>query len=898
MQKPPVPLNEKFRLEALDSYEILDTPEEAVYDAFTRLAREIAGTKMSAISLVDRDRQWFKSTAGFEATETPREVSLCAHVVAEGGPVVIRDAHLDARFVNHPAVTDGFQVRFYAGLPLRNHDGFTLGSLCVFDEEPHEITSQQVAALEELSRVLIGVMEGRRRFLHLFASAGIDVLTVDPKDHTIVFASRGACERLQYDPKELIGKSLFEIAPVTPEQARKIDDRARAGEVVTFESRFQRSDGSWYPVEVRIDRTSEHGEERMLMIASDLTRRKEQEREIMLLLGAINVAGDVILVYRVSEDRSLQLAYMNDAYKVQTGYTPAEAIGKTLEDFRHDMPDDEGMARIRVAMQDGVPAQEEIVSYRKDGSTYWNQVTLHPVIGASGSVTHWIAIERDITEEVQRKATFAEEHDRLLALTRAARRLFTVLDTRSLNATIRDVVRGLIPAHARVLAAQDGRAIEVQELSCNDWSDAFSDDLVEQAVRYKMRVVDEEQQRAVAYVGHFGDAHCLLELRPRSSLTLRNTELFVFDLITEYFAVAARNVTLYKELEDRRSAVLELSQNKSDLIAMLAHDFRGPLTSIVGFADLTSEVGDVNEEQLEFLKTIKQSAMQLSNLATDTLTLSRLERNEVTLRVNEVDLAGLLREVIAQHADGREIALHVDGDAALTGDEERLRQVFANVIDNAVKYSPGGVSPEVSVTGDANTVTVCVRDFGIGIPAGELNRVFDRFARASNARKMRISGTGFGLFLTKQLVQLHAGEISVESREGEGSTFTIRLPRRVERGAGPRTVVVIDQERDRSFLTYGVREAGYRVIAAGTLDEVLCATDAQNIDALIVSAPETLASADAALYRAFAQERGIPIVAISNEPSLIFRPAVTLPRPVLIGDVVSALESLRVDPTR
>ena len=502
------------------------------------------------------------------------------------------------------------------------------------------------------------------------------------------------------------------------------------------------------------------------------------------LLRAIDVAGDVILIFRVTESGSLHLAYMNDAYAEQTGYARDEAIGRTLDSFRHNMPDDEGMSNVRAAMRDGVPAQEEIVSYRKDGSTYWNQVSLHPIFG-SHEITHWIAIERDITDEVKRKASFAEEHDRLLALTRAARRLFAALDTRSLIATIREVVRDLIPAHARVLAAQDGRAIEVQELGCHNWIDAFHDELIERSIRYKRRVVDDEEQRAVAYVGHFGDAHCFLEIRPRFSLNLRSTELFVFDLITEYFAVAARNVTLYKELEDRRSAVLELSQNKSDLIAMLAHDFRGPLTSIVGFADLTREVGDVNEEQFEFLETIKQSALQLSNLANDTLTLSRLERNEVTLRVNELDLRDLVHAVIAQHADGREISVQSDGDSRFAGDEERLRQVFANLLDNAIKYSPGSAAPQVFIDGTTETVSVRIRDFGIGIPPAEQNCVFDRFSRASNARELRIAGTGFGLFLAKKLVQLHGGNISLESREGEGSTFTVTLPRRVALNLDP-----------------------------------------------------------------------------------------------------------------
>lgn len=270
-----------------------------------------------------------------------------------------------------------------------------------------------------------------------------------------------------------------------------------------------------------------------------------------------------------------------------------------------------------------------------------------------------------------------------------------------------------------------------------------------------------------------------------------------------------------------------------------------------------------------------------------------MERNEVALQLGDLDVAQLLASVAAQYSDRREVRVLAQGDAHVVGDEERLRQVFSNLIDNAIKYSPGAAAPEVRIDGTPEGVVVSVRDFGIGIPSGELSRVFDRFTRASNARRMRISGTGFGLFLTKQLVQLHGGTIAVESAEGTGSTFVVALPRRVPRTSSPRTVTVLDPERDRSFLAYGLREAGYRVLTAASLEEVLNLADSQTIDALVVSTPDAeLASERAVQLRAFSRERSIPIIAVANETSPRLGAAVTLLRPVLIGDVVAALERL------
>lgn len=886
---------EAERLRALRAYQLLDSDEAAsAYDAFAALARQIGGCSMGSISLVDEDRVWFKSRAGIRVQEVPREDSFSAHIVASGKPLVVEDTAADKRFRDNGLVTGEERVRFFAGVPLVAPGSLVIGALCVFDERPHTLTESQMRELSMLGDALMNLLESRRRMLGLFDAARADVFAVDAGAQTIFFASRGASERLGYSMKEIVGMPVFDVIPALTQPAlRDVVARGRRGEEIVREAFLRRRDGTSYPVELRIDVVEENGRERVHAVALDMTERRAQEREIALLLGAVNVAGDVILVYEVSAAGELVLAYANDAFGRQTGYAREESIGQELSFFRKAMPDDDGMRAVRAALESGTPTQAEIASYRKDGSTYWNQVTLHPVRTSDDVVTHWISIERDITGEVERTATLEEEHDRLLALTRTARRLFTTLDATNVVTTVREAITQLLGADSRLLAVnEDGSCVEVEQLGAADWSAAILDPLVDKAVRQRLRVTDEVHARAIAYSGRFGEASYVLEIRPRSGRALRNTDLFVFDLIAEYFSVAVRNVSLYNEVEERRSAVLELNQTKSDLITMLAHDFRGPLTSIVGFADLTSEVGDVNDEQRDFLETIKGSAMQLSELATDTLTLSRLERNEVTLQLTETNLADLIGSIVAQQKDRRNVDLSVEGDAHVTGDEDRLRQVFANLIDNAIKYTPDGPDPRVQIIGNDHSVTIVIRDYGIGIPAGEISRVFDRFSRASNARKMRISGTGFGLFLTKQLVQLHGGTIAVESEEGKGSTFTVVLPRRADRRYAPRAVMLLDQERDRSFLAYGLQEAGYRVLTASSVEEGLATIETQAFEAVVLASPEALSNQAVVQLRAYSREHNVPIVAIGSTVSPRLGAAATLMRPAAIGDVVAALDRL------
>ncbi len=893
------PHDDAARVAALHAFQLLDTPEEQTYDAFTALARGIVGTSGSMISLIDADRQWFKSRIGINDVESPREVAFCNHVVASGEPMVVEDARKDPRFRENPFVTGDPRIRFYAGIPLTSTEGYTIGTLCVIDTEPRHLTPEQQAALDLLGRTLMRLLEARRRMLAIFDAAHLDLFVADPESKTLILASRGACDRLGYSLRELSGMPVFDIVPDLREIGfDEVLADARAGKEVVRTAELRRRDGSSYPVELRADVVPDESRQLLVVVARDLTEQRHAQSEISLLLGALNAAGDAIVLYVIEPDGTYCTAYVNDAFEKQTGIPREEAVGRSLDAFRQGMPDDDGMRKIREGLAAGIATQAVVASYRKDGTTFWNQVSLHPVRDAAGHVTHWISIERDVTLEFERTSALAEEHDRLLALARAARRIFAALDGRALVSAYIECMDQLLRADARVLAVFDHeRTTTVSDLAAIDATSAKPDELAARAAHEPIRAISDDKRRVVRYAGAFGDARVVLDATLRAGHTWRNVDLFVFDLISEYVTVACRNVSLYRELEERRVAVLELNQTKSDLITMLAHDFRGPLTSIVGFADLTAEVGEVNDEQREFLDTIKRSALQLSELATDTLTLSRLERNEVTLQVHDVDLGALVESVAAQYADRSHVSIHVGGDVHVNGDDERLRQVFSNLIDNAIKYSPGARAPEVTIEGRETDVEVRVRDYGIGVPSGELALIFDRFARASNAKKMRISGTGFGLYLTKQLVALHGGTIAVESMENEGTTFIVVLPRRVTRRAGPRTLAVLDPERDRSVLAYGLQEAGYRVVVMSSPDEVPAITDAQAVDALVVIAPERLSRSQVAQFRTFARERALPVVAVGVEQNAsLIGAAVTLPRPVLIGDLIAALERLLATP--
>jgi len=158
----PLPPNESRRLEALRRYRVLDTPQEEAFDDLAALAAYICQTPIAMVSLVDEHRQWFKASVGMTVRETPREQAFCGYTILSDDVLVVEDATRDTRFATNPLVTVESGIRFYAGAPLIDQDGLGMGSVCVIDKQPRQISSEQSEALRRLARQATALLEQRR----------------------------------------------------------------------------------------------------------------------------------------------------------------------------------------------------------------------------------------------------------------------------------------------------------------------------------------------------------------------------------------------------------------------------------------------------------------------------------------------------------------------------------------------------------------------------------------------------------------------------------------------------------------------------------------------------------------------------------------------------------------
>lgn len=222
------------------------------------------------------------------------------------------------------------------------------------------------------------------------------------------------------------------------------------------------------------------------------------------------------------------------------------------------------------------------------------------------------------------------------------------------------------------------------------------------------------------------------------------------------------------------------AKQQRDFVGMASHEFRTPLAIIDSATEILSGPYQINEQQkLKRFKMIRDSVRRLNDLVDSVLDFTRLDGGAVKFQPEPLDLGALLLAV-AERVEAAQTARRVTltlppQPISAVGDPRLLDHVFANLIGNAVKYSPGRDGVNVVAAAEDNEIRVAVADQGVGIPAEETAKVFDRFYRASTSSG--IHGTGIGLYIVDQFVRLHGGRVTVESAVGVGSTFTVRLPR-------------------------------------------------------------------------------------------------------------------------
>lgn len=220
----------------------------------------------------------------------------------------------------------------------------------------------------------------------------------------------------------------------------------------------------------------------------------------------------------------------------------------------------------------------------------------------------------------------------------------------------------------------------------------------------------------------------------------------------------------------------------NEWLRVVAHDLKTPITSVLGNLDLIEQLGELNEQQQNFMNRAIGGMRRMERMVSSLLDISWIDDGNSTLDLDEVDLKVLTQDAVdmlVSVAEQKDVNINVDVDdslVAMVGDSRRLGQVFDNLISNAIKYNRKGGMVDVKATREPDLIHVSVHDTGMGIPLDEQHRIFERHYRSREAVKNRIPGSGLGLAITHGIIQKHGGRIWFESTPGEGTTFYFTLP--------------------------------------------------------------------------------------------------------------------------
>ncbi|MCI0706300.1 MAG: GAF domain-containing protein [Ignavibacteriae bacterium] len=277
----------------------------------------------------------------------------------------------------------------------------------------------------------------------------------------------------------------------------------------------------------------------------------------------------------------------------------------------------------------------------------------------------------------------------------------------------------------------------------------------------------------------------VLNLEEARANAFDEADVLVIQTLCDQIGGAIKNARLFEEIKRANDRLLEHDQLKTEFVSIVSHDFRTPLSTIMLAAKSLIREDDPTSSKRyrEYLSIIIDQAGKLSKLAEDTLSIAKIESGQLTYQFKIVNVEGVIKDALsmAKITSRHKFEYSVDINASyVRGDQTKLRQVLQNLISNAVKYSPGGGQVRVNVVpleGDAEQVLFSVTDQGLGIPADQIGRLFQKFSRVDYGKAKDIKGSGLGLWICSEIIKAHGGRIWVESEMGKGSTFRFTVRR-------------------------------------------------------------------------------------------------------------------------
>jgi PAS domain S-box-containing protein len=425
MKKSVLPINEPERLKALESYSIMDSLPEKEYDSITQLASYICGTPIALVSLLDENRQWFKSRVGTDITETPRDISFCQYAIMGEEVYEVNDTLENETFANNPIVTGNPDIRFYAGAPLRDVNGYNLGSLCVLDTKSRVLTDEQKNALQLLANQVVLLLDLRKKNVDLkttqlefknFIELSKDLVCIANIDGKFQKVNPAFTTVLGYAKEELEGKPFGKF--IHPDDLeityKEVEKLAQGQETISFENRYRCKNGGYILLSWNVTPDPETGN--LYCITRDVTSERSQQEVVIQTKNELKAILNASEFSIIATDLYGTIKQFNKGAENLLGYKAHELIGKTSAAIFHVVGElvkrsqelSEELSEIVEPGFDvfviktrkfGIADSQEWTFLRKDGTTFPVLLSMTAIKNSFGEVTGYLSIAKDISKE-------------------------------------------------------------------------------------------------------------------------------------------------------------------------------------------------------------------------------------------------------------------------------------------------------------------------------------------------------------------------------------------------------------------------------------------------------------------------------------------------------------------
>ncbi|MDD2464911.1 MAG: PAS domain S-box protein [Desulfobulbus sp.] len=602
-----------------------------------------------------------------------------------------------------------------------------------------------------------------------------------------------ACQLLGYEENELVGQIAHDLfhrrddLSFCPREECHFFRKTHLGDEFDTEENFLCKNGKLLLMEVASRPIFQNEDVVGAVVAfHDITDRKRTEaalRQSEALGRRLSTAVEQSPASVVITDAQGAIEYVNKKFTQKTGYTFSEVKGQNPRILKSGTMPEVIYQNLWETIAAGFEWKGELQNKRKDGSLFWESISISPIRNESDLITHFIAIKEDISDRI-RMETELRENERMQR---------TLIESLPIGLAIIDgdsrIIEEINPFAAALFGTDRETIIghrchnylcPADETSCPMADLGLTVDNSDRSIQRADGTVIPvlKTVKTITIKGRTKMLECFVDIRER-----KNAEENVRKANRQLEEAITRAEQLAREAETANKA-------KSQFLANMSHEIRTPMNAIIGMTHLAMQTGN-SEKRQRFLETVQHAAESLLGLLNDILDFSKMEAGQLQLNSISFSPAQLIKGVLATlqmpaEEKGLQLLSHLSTDLpqCLLGDDMRLRQILLNLIGNAIKFTDKGsislhINLEESLVPDQYQIHMSVIDTGIGIPPEKLSQVFNTFEQVDNTFARQYGGTGLGLSICRQLVALMHGRIWTESRVNSGSTFHVLVPLQV-----------------------------------------------------------------------------------------------------------------------